>query len=216
MSLRTVRHGVVDLALHRLREGAEIPQLLLLHEAHGSAAELSVPDWPGAVWALDFTGHGASAAPPGGGVSAEILLADVDAALQEIGPSTLLGFGLGAYIALLTAAAAPESVRGVVLAGGRGLAGGGPEPQPLDRSPAVQLASLQGAELLRAEAVADVRPPGYAKLLVRQARELDAGRLSVDDSLRSEASEVPWLQAVLECDGVHCESAAEALAWALR
>ncbi|MEM6703525.1 MAG: alpha/beta hydrolase [Acidobacteriota bacterium] len=216
MSSRIVRHGAVRLALHRLREGDERVRLLLLHEADGSAAELAVPPWEGEVWALDFTGHGDSSAPSGGGLSAEILLSDVDAALQEIGPSTLWGFGLGAYIALLTAAAAPESVRGVVLSAGRGLAGGGPEPQPLDRSPAVQLAALRGAELLRAEAVADVRPPGYAKLLVRQARELGAGRLSVDERLRGEAGEIPWLQAVIDSDGVRCEPASLALAEAAR
>lgn len=216
MTVPSVRHGAVDLALHRLQRGPEAPRLLLLHESHGSAealrsTELAV-DWPGTVWALDFTGHGASTAPPGGGLSAEILLGDVDAALQHIGPATLWGFGLGAYVALLTAAAAPASVRGVVLSGGRGLAGGGPEPQPLGSSPAIRLASLRGAELLRAEAESDVRPPGYAELLVRQARELGAGRLSVDVELAGDST--PWLRAVLNCEGVHCEPASKALALA--
>ena len=44
--------------------------------------------WPGAVWGLDFTGHGASTVPVGGGYSAELLMGDADAALAELGPAT--------------------------------------------------------------------------------------------------------------------------------
>ena len=51
--------------------------------------------------------------------------ADVDAALAALEPQTLYGEGLGAYIALLTAGARPDRVRGAILADGPGLAGGG-------------------------------------------------------------------------------------------
>ena len=56
-------------------------------------------------------------------------MGDVDAALAHLGPSTVLGRGLGAYIALLIAGARPDLVRGAVLADGPGLVGGGREPR---------------------------------------------------------------------------------------
>ena len=40
----------------------------------------STDGWPGPVYGLDFTGHGASTVPVGGGYSAEMLLADADTA----------------------------------------------------------------------------------------------------------------------------------------
>ena len=50
--------------------------LLLLHGL-GERSPTAVPDhlaaWPGPVWALDFTGHGASSVPRGGGYTAEML-----------------------------------------------------------------------------------------------------------------------------------------------
>jgi pimeloyl-ACP methyl ester carboxylesterase len=57
---------------------------LLLHGL-GEASPRSTPDyardWPGPVHALDFTGHGRSSLPTGGGYTAEMLMADADAAL---------------------------------------------------------------------------------------------------------------------------------------
>ena len=82
-SFRTLRHGRIGLALHQLRPGAGRP-LLLLHGL-GEQSPTEVPAasaaWPGPVCALDFTGHGCSDAPRGGGYTAEILMGDVDAAL---------------------------------------------------------------------------------------------------------------------------------------
>ena len=40
--------------------------------------------WAGPIAALDFTGHGQSTIPPGGGYNAEILLADADIALAAL------------------------------------------------------------------------------------------------------------------------------------
>ena len=40
--------------------------------------------WPGRIMALDFTGHGASTLPSGGGYTAELVMADADIAIQHI------------------------------------------------------------------------------------------------------------------------------------
>ncbi|MCU0670084.1 MAG: alpha/beta hydrolase, partial [Myxococcota bacterium] len=127
----TLRHGKIALALHGLRTGAPGRALLLLHgrgERSPASVPASVAAWPGPVWALDFTGHGASTLPRGGGYSVEILMADADHALAQLGTATLLGRGLGAFVALLLAGARPKDVRGALLCDGPGLAGGGPRP----------------------------------------------------------------------------------------
>ena len=98
--------------------------LLLLHGLGESspvgAARTWAAHWPGPVAALDFTGHGHSTVPAGGGYTAEILLADADVALAELGAATLVGRGLGAYVALMLAGARPQQVRGAVLCDGPG------------------------------------------------------------------------------------------------
>jgi pimeloyl-ACP methyl ester carboxylesterase len=118
-------HSKVTLALHLLRQGSG-RALLVLHGLGEDSSRIPLSDieWSGPVWALDFTGHGASSVPVGGGYSSEILLADVDFALTHIGSATILGYGLGAYVALLTAGARPDLVHGAVLADGPGLSGG--------------------------------------------------------------------------------------------
>lgn len=125
MTARRIVHGRVELVLWRLQEGAPGHRpLLLLHELGGRSpqrAPAEVAGWPGPIWALDFTGHGASTVPAGGGYTAEILMADADAALAALGESTLLGHGLGAYVAMLIAGARPALVKGAVLADGDGL-----------------------------------------------------------------------------------------------
>jgi pimeloyl-ACP methyl ester carboxylesterase len=55
-------------------------------------------------------------------------MADADTALRHLGRATLVGRGLGAYVALLLAGARPTGVRGAILRDGLGLAGGGPRP----------------------------------------------------------------------------------------
>ena len=70
----------------------------------GERSPASVPrwldGWTGPVAALDFTGHGSSTIPTGGGYTAEAAPADADAALAALGRATVFGRGLGAYIAL--------------------------------------------------------------------------------------------------------------------
>ena len=106
--------------------------------------------------------------PIGGGYTAEILMADADAVLQHLGEATIVGRGLGAYIALLAAGARPQLVRGAVLADGPGLSGGPSSPvsqpvfslEPVEASPDPYAL----AELGR-----DLRPPDYATAFSRLA-----------------------------------------------
>ena len=103
MSITHLQHNRVTLALHKVREGTGRP-LLLLHGLGEDAVRVSgIPlQWSGPVYALDFTGHGQSDIPNGGGYNAEILMADVDIALRHIGePVTILGRGLGGYVGFL-------------------------------------------------------------------------------------------------------------------
>ncbi|MEY3806352.1 MAG: hypothetical protein RIR69_1164, partial [Actinomycetota bacterium] len=81
-----LQHNRITLALHHIREG-DGRALLLLHGLGEDAAAMNSLHvaWSGPIWALDFTGHGQSTVPRGGGYSAEILMADVDIALRHIG-----------------------------------------------------------------------------------------------------------------------------------
>lgn len=194
MTTRYLPHNRVELALHQLRAGEGRP-LLLLHGLGERSPQTTDLDWPGPVVALDFTGHGDSTVPLGGGYSAELLMADVDVALAELGPCTLLARGLGAYIAVLTAGARPELVRGAVLDDGPGLFGGATGPT----SPRVPVAV--GGEgqapdpYALLELAADVRPPDYAVTYARHAAE----RSGLDEPFAVTASaRPPWLAAVVE------------------
>ena len=196
-----VRHGRIDLALHRLRDGDGRPVLLLhgLAEQTPAAVPGHLTGWPGPVWGLDFTGHGASTVPVGGGYHCEMLMADADAALAHLGTSTVYGRGLGAYVALLIAGARPDLVRGAILDDGPGLAGGGVEPG----TPYVLGAALPGGEApdpyALAELSQDVRPADYAAVFARQATTLSGldCALAVCAQVRP-----PWLAAVAAEPGV--------------
>lgn len=205
MTSLTLHHNKVDLALHCLSRRAG-PPLLFLHglgEATPDSLPATLAAWPGPVWGLDFTGHGASTVPVGGGYTAEVLMADADHALAELGSCSLLGRGLGAYVALLLAGARPTEVRGTVLADGPGLngAGIGPgaavitvdpvDPGPPDTGPPDPFAL--------AELSHDVRPGGYAAGFARQAVQ----RSGLDRALVVAAKARPaWLTAVLGEVGV--------------
>jgi pimeloyl-ACP methyl ester carboxylesterase len=161
--------GRLRLALHTLTEGEGRP-LLLLHGL-GEHSPLSRPDWTapwtGPVLALDFTGHGDSDVPVSGGYMPEALMSDVDSVLARRGPVTIVGRGLGAWVALLVAGARAELVEGIVLFDGAGLAGGGPQPpspyvQALDSADAGSPDPFALLELSR-----DPRPPDYALDYVR-------------------------------------------------
>ena len=220
MTTETVVHGKIELALHHLRPATAAVEgrpLLLLHglgESSPTAVPWYVETWPGPVAALDFTGHGDSTVSRGGGYTAEILLADADAALGALTDGdparsiTVLGRGLGAYIALLLAGARPAQVHGAILADGPGLAGGptGPTSQsffslPTDgRSPDPYVL----VELGR-----DLRPPDYAASFVRLALAGSA----LDEPIAVTAVVRPdWLDAVAREHGVMDATLAEALA----
>jgi pimeloyl-ACP methyl ester carboxylesterase len=192
-----LRHNRVDLALHELRASSG-PMLLVLHGL-GERAPDEVPPWaapwPGAVWALDFTGHGQSTIPNGGGYTAEVLMGDADAALEHLGPSTVLGRGLGGYVALLIAGARPDAVRGAIIADGPGLFGGpsGPTSPALVTVPPGVTGPPDPFVLL--ELSRDVRPPDYALTFARAAVE----RSDLDAPLAIAAmGRPPWLAAVVE------------------
>ncbi|MEP7046238.1 MAG: alpha/beta hydrolase [Ilumatobacteraceae bacterium] len=210
MTVTMLRHNKIDLALHTLREGDGTP-LLLLHGL-GESSPVEPPRWAvpwrGPVMALDFTGHGRSTVPVSGGYTAEILLADADVALAELGTATVVGRGLGAYVALMLAGSRPRQVRGSVLCDGPGLAGGAVGPiseifVSLARSthPPDPYALF---ELSR-----DPRPPDYSTLFVRMAVESSG----IDEPV-SVAAVVrpPWLAAVVDEIGVTTCSVVEALA----
>lgn len=202
-------HNRIQLALHSLRQG-EGRALLLLHGL-GEQSPANCPEWasswPGPVQALDFTGHGASTIPSGGGYSAEILLADADTAIAHLGEATVVGRGLGAYIALLLAGSRPQAVRGAVLCDGTGLVGGAVQPTsqtfialPPRAAPPDPYAMFEMSR--------DLRPPDYATLFVRLAVEGSG----LDEPIAVAAIvRPPWLAAVVDEVGVATCPLSEAL-----
>lgn len=206
-----VRHGKSRLALHLLREGWGRP-LLLLHGL-GERTPDDVPEhltsWTGPVYGLDLTGHGASTIPRGGGYTAEILMADVDAALEHLGSATVYGRGLGAYLALLISGGRPDRVRGAILDDGPGLVGGGIRPGSPHISTADRDGPLSPDAYALAELSRDVRPPDYAVEFVRQAMEWSGldHPIAVCTVVRPE-----WLAAVADEPGVLEGDVADALA----
>lgn len=157
-------HNRVRLALHKLKDGDGTPLLLLhgLGERSPERLPRDYAEWPGAVHALDFTGHGASDVPRGGGYSCEFLMADADAALAHLGTATLVGRGLGAYVGLLLAGGRPEQVRGVILRDGPGLAGGGTSAKN-PYIPVVYTMQIAPPDPFAiADLATDARPPTYA------------------------------------------------------
>ena len=195
--MRRLPHNKVELAVHELRPGVGRPLLLLhgLGERSPGSAPDDVAGWTGPVLALDFTGHGDSSVPSGGGYSAELLMADVDITLADIGPATIVGRGIGAYIAVLTAGARPDLVRGAVLDDGPGLFGGptGPSSSRVLMADPGHAGPPDPYALL--ELSTDVRPPDYAVTYARHAAE----RSGLDRPFALVASvRPPWLAAVAE------------------
>jgi pimeloyl-ACP methyl ester carboxylesterase len=208
-----LRHNRVELALHELGDAKSGPALLLLHglgERTPTRVPLLCAAWPGRVFGLDFTGHGESSIPRGGGYTSEILMGDVDAALAHLASATLLGRGLGAYVALLAAGARPKLVHGAILSDGPGLAGGSARPgTPLIPMPDPgALAPPDPFALV--ELAVDVRPPDYASSFVRQATQLS----ELERPISVCTLERPdWLRALLDEPGVQECELADALAY---
>jgi pimeloyl-ACP methyl ester carboxylesterase len=128
-----IQRGAVRLSV--LGFGGSGPPVLMLHGLAGYAGEWE----PSAqlllshhrVFALDQRGHGDSERHPGE-VTRAALVADCAAAIGHIddGPVVLVGQSMGARTAMLTAAAHPDLVRGLVIIEG---SPAGPEP-PVTRS----------------------------------------------------------------------------------
>ncbi len=176
-------HGRIKLELHERRRGHGAP-LLLLHALRGSSEdwETGIEVWRGPVYALDFSGHGRSEWLTGGAYTPELLTADADAALAYLGrPATLVGAGLGAYVALLLAGARPAQVNAALLLPGLGLEGGGPQPDfdrpgeaPADEAGASRVRPANGvrADPMLRVLDTDVRPTDYAETIAGAARRL--------------------------------------------
>lgn len=212
-----LHHNRVELALHHLRQAGTGRPLLILHGL-GEAAPRTVPPWAEAAWqgpiaALDFTGHGDSTIPRGGGYTAELLLGDADAALAALtgdspdGKVTVVGRGLGAYVALQLAGARASAIHGAALLDGPGLAGGptGPTSQSFFSLPSDGSAPDPYALV---ELGRDLRPPDYAASFVRLA--LDGSDLDEPIAVCS-VFRPEWLEAVVHEQGVEDLPVGEAL-----
>jgi len=205
-----LHHGKVRLALHELRGGDGRP-LLLLHGL-GESATTSVPSWAtpwaGPIVALDFTGHGHSTVPRGGGYTAETLLGDADAAIAHLGEATVVGRGLGAYIATMLAGARPAAVKGAILRDGPGLVGGGNDMTTPQTSFRLAESRTSPDPYALFELSRDARPPDYAALFVRLA----VAGSDLDEPIAVAAKYRPgWLSAVAAEPGVVDASLGEAI-----
>jgi len=206
-----LRHARAELALHELRNGEGRPLLLLhgLAERAPAALPAHLEEWPGPVYALDFVGHGASTLPRGGGYTAEMLLADADTALRHLGEATVLGRGLGAYVALLLAGARPDAVRGAIVFDGPGILGGGTGPGPSVVAAVDDAAPAPPDPFALAELSRDIRPPDYATNFVRLATQ---GSSLEHPITVASVNRPDWVEAVVREPGVLSLSLADALA----
>lgn len=209
-----LQHGRVRLALHTLRESTGGWPLLLLHglgERSPEGVPLDIAGWNGAIYALDFTGHGASDLPIGGGYSAEVLMADVDTALSHLGPCTVLGRGLGGYIALLIAGARPTLVRGAIIDDGIGIMGGGSSPGSIHLDVANRLVADDNSPDPYAllEMSSDIRPADYAATYAFAASQSTPNRVAIAVVTRSRPA---WLASLLDQYGIEAMPLTDALA----
>ena len=196
-------HNRVSLALHTLRLGSGTA-LLLLHglgeHSPSTVPEVATSNWPGPIYALDFTGHGHSSVPAGGGYSCEVLLADVDIALRHLGGACLLWRGIGAYIALLAAGARPELVHGAILTDGPGLAGGAIHISAVTEIASAGNRSGQTPDpWALIELSRDARPANYASTFARLSA---TGPNGIDPITVCCVVRPPWIDAINEEPGV--------------
>lgn len=203
-------HGHITLALHELRDDGDGRPLLHLH-ALGLRSPETLPgdlvSWPGPVYALDFTGHGASTVPKGGGYTPETLIGDIDAVIERLGEVTLVGRGLGAYVALLASGARADAVRGAILCDGPGIAGGGAAPGTPQIVRIDPDAPAPPDPFALAELSKDIRPPDYAVDFVRIALSHQSNPIAVCAKASAD-----WLAAAAEEVGAVRITLPEALA----
>ncbi len=128
--------------------------------------------------------------------------------MNELGEVTLIGRGLGAYVALMTAAARADAVRGAILCDGSGISGGGPMPG----SPTVARVDPEDVAppdpYALAELSKDVRPPDYAIDFVKIA--VSGSGMSNPFAICAKARP-EWLKAVADELGVQQVSVEDAL-----
>lgn len=182
-----LQHGRVSVELRILKPATGRP-LLLLH-ALGESSDAwpgAVLDWPsGPVYALDFSGHGRSERVRGGAYTAEYFLAEADIALDQVGAScSLVGAGLGAYVALLLAGARPDHVSAGLLLDGPGIRGGGAAPLNENSGTGEDIVGFEhfiadaskqftaGTDPLVAQCERDLRPLEYVMSFAESARPL--------------------------------------------
>jgi pimeloyl-ACP methyl ester carboxylesterase len=206
MAIETVKlkHSKVELALHRLSDARDesTRPLLFLHglgERSPDALPPEFANWKGEVWALDFTGHGESTVPRGGGYTAELMIADADTALRYLDEATFVGKGLGGYIALLAAGARPEKVLGAVILDGPGLIGGGGQPNSYYIAMPDVSAVGPPDPFALVELARDIRPPDYSSAFVWLATSVSPLEypIAVCGKLRPQ-----WIEAIVGEPGV--------------
>lgn len=202
MSITKLQHNRVTLALHKVRDGNGRP-LLLLHGLGEDASRVSnIPlQWAGPIYALDFTGHGQSTVPHGGGYNAEILMADADIALRHIGePVTILGRGLGGYIGFLISCGRASLVRGLVIIDGPGLAGGASNTVSTTEIASVGKNSGRTPDpWALIELSRDSRPASYATSFLRLA----VANSGIDEPIAIATKVSPqWIEAIKPDAGV--------------
>jgi pimeloyl-ACP methyl ester carboxylesterase len=201
-----LRHNKIELALHELRaaEGRPLLHLHGLAERTPDSVPAHLEAWPGPIWGLDLSGHGASSVAVGGGYFCEVLMGDVDMAIAHLGTVTIYGRGLGSYVGLLAAGGRAEEVQGAILTDGPGLAGGGPWPGSPSVTTAVGAPPPGGTPDPWAinELTRDIRPPDYAATFARQA----STRSGLDTAIAVVGvNRPPWLEGVLaEPGAIEC------------
>lgn len=199
-----LRHDKVDLALWELRAATGDGHPLLLLHGLGESSRIhrldapGLAEWTGPIYGLDFVGHGSSSIPTGGGYYCEILMGDVDIALAEIGPATVLGRGLGGYVALMIAGGRPSDVRGTVICDGPGLNGGGEGPTGTNLFRPARSTTTPDPVAL-AELATDVRPRDYARQFAWTAAAFSDLRSPISVAARNRP---PWLEEVVDQPGV--------------
>lgn len=196
--------GRYQVALHTLKDG-EGPTLLGLHGVGGSHRDIAplAAVWPGAVYALDLAGHGASDRLLGSAYSCETWAADADATLAELGEVSLVGLGSGGFAALLASGARPDLIRGTLLLPGPGLSGGGEDPRDRSTAPgrafhrqlvqAIEAGETQGCDPMVFEIDRHPRPRRYARAFAEAATAVLLGE---DDT-----AQPSWWQEISTLDG---------------